>query len=140
MSADHLLERLERVRRTGPDRWLARCPAHQDRRPSLSIREGDDDKTLVHCFAGCSVEDIVAAARIDITDLFPPRAAAHGVKGMRRPVPVRDLIAALKHELIIAYVVLSDVANDKPIGEMDRVRVDEAQRRIAKFLHELEHA
>jgi hypothetical protein len=43
--------------------WIARCPAHDDRRPSLSIRDGDDGKLLVHCHAGCGQEDVIAALR-----------------------------------------------------------------------------
>ena len=38
------------------------CPAHEDRTPSLSISEGEDRKILLHCFAGCSFEEIISAA------------------------------------------------------------------------------
>ena len=41
---DCVLSRLERVKHTGPDRWVAQCPAHDDRRPSLSIRKAEDHK------------------------------------------------------------------------------------------------
>jgi len=37
MEIDHIVSRLERVRRTGPDSWVACCPAHEDRHPSLSV-------------------------------------------------------------------------------------------------------
>ena len=50
---DVLLERLERVTQT-PSGWMARCPGHEDRHPSLSIREGDDGRILIHCHAGCT--------------------------------------------------------------------------------------
>jgi putative DNA primase/helicase len=43
--------------------WVARCPAHDDNGPSLSLSEGDGGKVLAHCFAGCSFEDIMAALR-----------------------------------------------------------------------------
>ena len=43
--------------------WLARCPAHDDRNPSLSIRDGGDGKVLVYCHAGCSQEAVVAALK-----------------------------------------------------------------------------
>ncbi len=43
--------------------WVARCPAHDDREPSLSIRDADDGKVLVRCHAGCSQEQVVAALR-----------------------------------------------------------------------------
>jgi putative DNA primase/helicase len=41
--------------------WTARCPAHDDRNPSLSIRETDHGKVLVHCHAGCSQTHLIAA-------------------------------------------------------------------------------
>ena len=43
--------------------WTARCPAHDDRTPSLSIREADDNKVLVRCHAGCDQERVIAALR-----------------------------------------------------------------------------
>ncbi len=52
--------------------WRARCPAHDDRQPSLSISEGDDGRVLVNCHAGCSPESICAAVGLTIADLFPP--------------------------------------------------------------------
>jgi putative DNA primase/helicase len=52
-----VLPRLEGVRRH-PGYYVARCPAHTDRNPSLSIREGEDGKVLLKCFAGCLYEAI----------------------------------------------------------------------------------
>ena len=43
--------------------WMARCPAHADRVPSLSIRDTDDGKVLVRCHAGCDQEQVIAALR-----------------------------------------------------------------------------
>lgn len=43
--------------------WMARCPAHDDRKPSLSIAEGDDRSVVVKCFAGCSQDAVIAALR-----------------------------------------------------------------------------
>ena len=54
MSADALLSRLDGVKKTGHGQWIARCPAHEDRSPSLSIAE-KDDRVLVHCHAGCYI-------------------------------------------------------------------------------------
>ena len=54
-----LLDRLERVTERGGGHYMARCPAHDDSNPSLSVREVDD-RVLVHCFAGCSAGAIVA--------------------------------------------------------------------------------
>jgi hypothetical protein len=61
MNAEDLIARLDAVRTTGPGRWLARCPAHEDRRPSLAIRGLENGRTLLHCFAGCPVDSVVSA-------------------------------------------------------------------------------
>ncbi len=67
---DDLLERLSGVRQSGAG-WTARCPAHEDRRASLSVGRGDDGRWLVKCHAGCTFDAIVAALGIDAGDLFP---------------------------------------------------------------------
>src|SRR6266849_7689707 len=51
--------------------WVACCPAHGDREPSLSIGLGDEGQVLLKCFAGCSLDCIVEAMGITVTDLFP---------------------------------------------------------------------
>ena len=61
MMAENLARALG-ARRTGST-WMARCPAHEDREPSLSISAGPDGKVLVHCHAGCDQHDVVAALR-----------------------------------------------------------------------------
>ncbi len=43
--------------------WMTRCPAHNDRTPSLSIRDADDNKMLVRCHAGCAQERVITALR-----------------------------------------------------------------------------
>lgn len=68
MSVAQILARLKCVRQSR-DGWLACCPAHQDRSPSLSIREGNG-KVLLHCFAGCSIETVCDALKVRISDLF----------------------------------------------------------------------
>jgi hypothetical protein len=67
---DVFLGGLDRVRHSGTG-WTARCPAHDDKWPSLSIAEGRDGRVLMHCHAGCRTEDIVAAIDFSMVDLFP---------------------------------------------------------------------
>lgn len=50
---------------------MAKCPAHDDRSPSLSIRDGDEDRILVRCHAGCEQEDVIAA--LQDRGLWPSR-------------------------------------------------------------------
>ena len=71
---ERVLDCLQHVRRQGSG-WSARCPAHLDRRNSLSVAEGEDGRVLVHCFAGCTPEDVVAGLGLEMRDLFPPKDA-----------------------------------------------------------------
>lgn len=66
-----LLDRLEKVRRERDGQWNACCPAHDDRSPSLAVGETQDGRVLVHCHGGCSVEDVLVAIGLDMTDLYP---------------------------------------------------------------------
>ena len=68
MTTDDILARLERVRK-GTRGWIARCPAHLDRTPSLSIAEGEKG-VLLKCFAGCAVEDIAESIGLSVSSLF----------------------------------------------------------------------
>ena len=74
-----MLSKLHDTKRNGKG-WHARCPAHDDRRPSLSIAEGDDGRALVNCHAGCTPEAIVEAVGLKLADLMP----ANGSGGERR--------------------------------------------------------
>ncbi|MDE2150265.1 MAG: hypothetical protein KGJ55_10675 [Gammaproteobacteria bacterium] len=60
------------MRQTGADRWLARCPAHDHRHSSLSVRELPDGRVLVHHIAGCGVYAVCDAVGLTVSDLFPP--------------------------------------------------------------------
>ena len=66
--ADFVL-RLDKVKRSGKE-YSARCPAHNDSTPSLSVSEGDDGKIIMICHAGCTHEQIVEAMGLTLGDLF----------------------------------------------------------------------
>ena len=73
-----VVEAVQRV--TGPARksgkeWALRCPAHEDRNPSLNVSEGRDGTALVLCRAGCSTDDILEAVGLTFADLFADRRA-----------------------------------------------------------------
>lgn len=70
--AETVLGRLEGVRESNGS-WVALCPAHEDREPSLSVAEGDDGRALVKCFAGCETSEIVAGLGLEMKDLFEGR-------------------------------------------------------------------
>jgi hypothetical protein len=67
-----LVEIAERLhaRRIRSDRWIAKCPSHADRAPSLTISSGREGRVLLHCFAGCPVEAILRHAGMSMGHLF----------------------------------------------------------------------
>ena len=71
-----LVSRLH-ARRSG-EGWMAKCPAHDDRTPSLSINEGTDGRALLKCHAGCNTDDVLAAVGITRRDLFPEPINGNG--------------------------------------------------------------
>lgn len=76
-----ILDRLTKVKREREGQWNACCPAHNDRSPSLAVGETQDGRVLVHCHGGCSVEDVLVAIGLDMTDLYPE--ATHHQSMMR---------------------------------------------------------
>ena len=70
---DNVLDLLDGVT-THNGYFMAFCPAHDDRRePSLSVKEGEDGRVLLKCFAGCATKQVVAAIGLSMTDLFERR-------------------------------------------------------------------
>jgi hypothetical protein len=76
-----VLDVLDGVQESGSG-WSARCPAHDDESPSLSVGEGDDGRVLLFCHAGCDIQDIVDALGLEVRDLFD-QSNSRGRKGGR---------------------------------------------------------
>jgi hypothetical protein len=83
----------------GAGKWIACCPAHDDRSPSLSIAEGRDGRALLFCHAGCEIEAIARAIGVEVRALFidDARASWHLPK-TRRKSTTDELRAALQRE------------------------------------------
>ncbi len=91
MTLNELLPRLKGVSGSGKQ-YSARCPAHDDKRASLSISEGTNGKILLNCHAGCAYDDIVAALGLQRSDLF------------QQPTAAQDFAQAGKATLTAEYV------------------------------------
>lgn len=130
MSLGRMLSLLKKVKRTGHHRWLALCPAHDDRGPSLALRELNDGRILVHCFAGCSVHEIVGSVGLELTDLFPPDKIEDGKgKPERRPFPADDILHCIAFEaLVVAAAATTRLG--APLSNTDHERLICAVTRI----------
>jgi hypothetical protein len=86
-----VLDRLNGVKLNGSG-WIARCPAHDDRTPSLSVAEGDDGRVLLRCHRGCETEAILAKLGLELRDLF----AAEGEGGGSTPQTSRRVVRLVR--------------------------------------------
>lgn len=122
MDFDEVLAHFPQARRSGAG-WQARCPAHEDRTPSLTITEGDDGRTLVMCHAGCPAKAIVAAVGLTLRDLFVDIAPA----STKKPVVVARYRYHDEHGAHLFNVVRFDPKNFRQqradgVWSMDGVR------------------
>ena len=87
---------------------------------------------LVHCFGGCSVESVLGAIGLDMTDLFPERVAAPGTgtAPQRLRLPASQAIEFLERETMIVAVVGGDMVRKKAITETEHRRLIQAVSRV----------
>jgi hypothetical protein len=139
MSADLLIEKLKGVQGKGP-RWRAICPAHPSKNNTrtLSIFETSDGRTLLKCFAGCGVEEIVGAVGLELTDLFPPqgRDDERGPR-VRKPWSNRECAQALETPLCGAFMLLRKVAAGSKISKEERTYALEVAEACSALLLEI---
>lgn len=125
------LQRLERLKETGPDRWIACCPAHEDRSPSLSIRYCDDGRVLLHCFAGCDVEDVLSAIGLTFPDIMPePIGGKHSYRPMRSRFDARQVLECVTHETIVVCLLAEKMLSRETLTQSDDERLTLAAQRL----------
>lgn len=116
---DKVLNRLDKVKSAGVDKWKACCPAHDDKNPSLAISETSEGVVLLKCWAGCTTKEIVSAMGLELRDLFP------GDKQPRRG-PSK---AAIEHERMVFRIGQSLQQQGSLAGD-DLVRFNLAKQRL----------
>jgi len=128
-----LLSRLEGVRSAGADQWYAHCPAHDDRAPSLSIREAGD-RVLIHCFSACAPEAVLEAVGFGWRDLYPePWACARQRPNEAAQRHARRTLAAsepLVLERTTLRIAVADIEAGKPLSIKDRAYIEVAYERL----------
>jgi len=129
MSIDTLVSRLDGVKETGHGKFVARCPAHDDRSPSLAIKDGDDGRILLHCFSGCETEDVLSALGLTFADVMPERIGTeHSYKPMRQRFDARQVLECVSHEVIVICLIAEKYAS--VIGDEDEARLMLAAARL----------
>lgn len=101
----------------------------------MTIRELDDGRVLVHCFAGCDVESIVSAIGLELHDLFP-EDEIHIAKPMRRRVHPADALRAIAFEAGVVLIAAADLRN----GALTQDTVDRVTTAVERIQAALEEA
>ncbi len=137
MSAAALLDRLDKVRPRGPGQWSARCPAHDDTGPSLSVKELPDGRVLIHCFSGCAAHEVVGAIGLDVSDLFPPGDRSFDPVKRPRLLPAGQALEILDFEAQLIALCAANIANGVTLTDDDRERCRIAAGRIGAIALEV---
>lgn len=127
------------LKSSGRGRWVARCPAHQDRSPSLSVSEGDDGRVLMHCFAGCEIEQVCANLMLDLGDLFPPKPEGYGSgapAARRARITYLQALQIVKAEVLLVHTAACNLAAGHALTPEDLARLTESTRRIESAMKE----
>lgn len=123
MPACDLVSRLEHCRQVRDGEWIARCPAHDDKTPSLSIKELPDSRVLIHCHAGCGAMDILNSIGLSWSDLYPENdRLQYSSLNKKREATVDELVISIAE---------SDKSKGKKLNGNDLQRYRDALLRTA---------
>jgi len=129
VNIETLLSHFDGVRETGHGKYVARCPSHDDRSPSLAVKDGDDGRILLHCFSGCETEDVLSALGLTFADVMPERIGSdHAYKPLRHGFDARQVLAGVSHEIMVVCLIAEKYASI--IGDEDEARLMLAATRL----------
>ena len=134
MNAELIVSMLEGVKARGPNQWSARCPAHEDRGPSLSVKGMADGRVLLHCFAGCDVQRVLDVLGLDMQALFPLKqgpGSGHSAEKRPRLMSKGQALEMLAAEALFVAVAAGNAARGVMLNAADTARLMTAAGRIA---------
>lgn len=128
-AAERILDRLTKVRALGNGRWVAACPAHPDRSPSLRVTEKEDGRVLIKDFGGCDIEAVMGALGLGMSDLFERPLGV-----MLTPAPDRlsatEAVIVIDHEVLVSVIILDEVLHRCAVSPAQIKRLSQASARI----------
>jgi len=125
-----ILDRLTKVKKTSRTDYVAVCPAHDDKSPSLAIRLMDDGRTLIHCFGGCDTQSILESLDLEIDDLFPEKLSKSH-HPLKRKITATQAMEIIYHETLIVY----HSKNKEHLTPDEQARLRSAYFRISEAMN-----
>ena len=139
---ERITSQLENIIHTQNGQARAICPSHESRNNTrtLAIKESDESSVLIHCFAGCSTAEVLAALGLELVDLFPkPLQSTPGRTFTKKAAfSPREALRILSFEITLASMFMSDVIDKRPILEKDWNRFLLARNRVSNVVVEYE--
>lgn len=123
------VNKLQKVQSRGRDSWVACCPAHDDKNPSLKI-DLKNDKILIKCWSGCDTESILGAVGMDFDDIFPDKPIYQRSSGKQPTLSSADALRIVKNEARIIWMMANDIRRNKTINDADHARFLLAMNRV----------
>lgn len=125
------LSRLQKARRTSKNSWVACCPYHGDKNPSMSVSVGSDGRILVHCFSQqCGIDEIAASVGLEVKDLMPDNLGYHRMKPLRMGVNHKDALCAVRDDMTSYLLWAKQVQRGEALTDKDTLEMAKAIGRI----------
>lgn len=128
------LGKLDGARPSG-DGWRAECPNGHRSRYTLSFKQADDGRVLLHCFAGCTALEVLQAMGLELSDLYDRPTGAKLQFAKRTPAEIKEYhwkaaFKFLPEEIRIVRIGSQDVRKGRPLNDVDQARFELACERL----------
>jgi len=123
-----ILSHFDKVRSTSKNNsYNCLCPAHADRNASLSIKIADDGRVLIHCFAGCDIQNILSAVGLTLDDIIPERIEL--LKPIGKAFNPYAILKTMKDEALFVYMCASHIEKGETLEQSDKDKlIDTVQK------------
>jgi len=134
MSIGKILNNLQKVKKTGNGKFMACCPAHQDKTASLVISDNGEGKIMLHCFAGCDTYAILSSIGLDWADVMPENSSHDNEKPVKQVIYASEGMRLIRFEAQIVMLCAFKLKNNTPLSLDDLNRLETAMQRINKAM------
>ena len=121
MYIEDVLNRFDGVRETGGGQYSCRCPAHEDKSNSLGIKQGDGDRIMMNCFAGCQTQDVLSAVGLSFKDILPTNDYNKEVK--EKGFNPYSVLKMIRDEVLIIGLASVDIKKGKALDDKEHGRL-----------------
>lgn len=146
MNVEPFLAHLDGVKQIssqrGLNRWMAKCPSHEDKKPSLRIAEAPNGTILLTCWAGCQAIEIVQSVGLTLGDLFPERdlrklskTEAADVRMLAKRNDVEACAYTIEHEAHVLMQCAIHMQAGRTPSQATLERLVQAYNRVADARH-----